>query len=140
MNTKILSLSISATNPSILSQKETIIVESDNFSLIYNPKLQRIESYKIKELIEAPIPFLFLQHIKHKNFSAAQSLLSFDISNESLSQYFGSFDIILNNYLQDEAIISIKTDEAIRHFKFEIEKDKIINITALESPPVPKFS
>jgi hypothetical protein len=53
------------------------------------------------------LPFMFLQRVQLKEYDAARELLSFFISDRQIENFFGDFEIVLNNYLNDENMFSI---------------------------------
>ena len=76
------------------------------------------------------VPFLFLENVRRGNFEQARKYLSFDISDENLKNYFGEFEILINNYLgQDNTFSILPLDSnTTKNFVFEIVDDKIANI------------
>ena len=79
------------------------------------------------------IPFLFLESVRRGDFDRARKYLSFEISDKNLKEYFGEFEILVNNYLGDEKVFSIlpKDANASKNFVFEIVDGKIANISNL---------
>ena len=79
------------------------------------------------------VPFLFLESVRRGDFDRARTYLSFHISDENLKNYFGEFEILVNNYLGREDVFSILPKEAMatKNFVFEIVNEKIANISAL---------
>lgn len=108
---------------------------------ISNGAITFSESYTAKDNVNASnkierheIPFALLQCISAGDFNSARELLAFDISDEHLAGYFGDFEILLNNYLDTQNIISILSLPAskytvARNIRFSIDNNKIINIT-----------
>jgi len=79
------------------------------------------------------VPFLFLESVRRGDLERARKYLSFHISDQNLREYFGEFEILVNNYLGREDVFSIlpKNGEASKNFVFEIRNEKIANISAL---------
>jgi hypothetical protein len=83
------------------------------------------------------LAFSFLQCVKYGDFENARAMLDFNTTDAHLKQYFGGFDILLNNYLGDPNTISIVPDAASVHrpvftvaknITFQIENGHISNI------------
>lgn len=79
------------------------------------------------------VPFLFLESVRRGDYERARQVLSFHISDHKLKEYFGDFEILVNNYLGHENIFSIlpKDSDIAKNFVFEIIDGKIANITNL---------
>ena len=56
------------------------------------------------------IPFLFLESVRRGDFERARRYLCFEITDQQLKEYFGEFEILLNNY---QTIKQITTDKRI---------------------------
>jgi len=116
------------TGPCELKQENgKIILTASNLHFIFNPASNRVEQNK-KNLHSAPIPFIFLNHLKNKDFDSAKKLLSFNISDKALSEYFGEFNILLNNYLNIPNVFSITQGDTVKNLTFTLENNKITNI------------
>ena len=76
------------------------------------------------------LPFAFLQCVALGDYENARAMLSFEISDEHLKNYFGDFEVLLNNYLDTPNTVSIlpKGADTAKTFTFEIKDGKIINI------------
>ena len=89
------------------------------------------------------VPFLFLESVRRGDFERARRYLSFEISDENLKEYFGEFELLVNNYLGREDVFSIlqlprhasgvpplRTEGELiaKSFVFEIVGGKIANI------------
>ncbi|MCL2846237.1 MAG: hypothetical protein FWE38_00940 [Firmicutes bacterium] len=77
---------------------------------------------------EAPPPIMFLQHVQFKEFESAKRMLGFDISDKLLTQFFGDFEILLNNYMDDKNVFSIVKKGQVQNLSFVIENGIIKNI------------
>jgi len=79
------------------------------------------------------VPFLFLESVRRGDLERARKYLSFDISDENLKNYFGEFEILVNNYLGRDDVFSVLPKEAVatKNFIFEIRDEKIANISNL---------
>ena len=79
------------------------------------------------------VPFLFLENVRRGDFDRARTYLNFHISDQNLREYFGEFEILINNYLGREDVFSVlpKNGESTKNFIFEIKNEKIANISAL---------
>ena len=93
------------------------------------------ESYiAIKDKAPVPtdleLPFAFLQCVQYGDFENARAMLSFEITDAHLREYFGEYEVLINNYLGDPELVSILPAgaDAARTFKFQIRNGKIINI------------
>ena len=94
------------------------------------------ESYiAVKDFRPTPtdleLPFAFLQCVQYGDYENARGLLSFDITDTQLRDYFGEFEVLLNNYLDTPTTVSIlpKGSNTAKNFSFEIKDSKITNIT-----------
>jgi len=76
------------------------------------------------------VAFLFLESVRRGDFERARKYLSFEISDENLKNYFGEFEILVNNYLGREDVFSVlpKDSSTTKNFVFEIRDEKIANI------------
>lgn len=75
------------------------------------------------------IPFAFLQCLSVGDYTNARKLLNFEISDEQLKQYFGEFEVLLNNYLEQPNLYSVlMRDGSVKTFTVGIEYGKITNI------------
>ncbi|MCL2850800.1 MAG: hypothetical protein FWE01_00345 [Firmicutes bacterium] len=117
-----------AINPGVMLERNTIILRSDNISFTYDPVQNKVLEHKIFLHQSSPLPFRFLQHLKNKDLLEAQKLLAFKINLEKLESYFGNFEIILNNYLNQENLVTVKTNGEIKTLHFEIKDNLIQNI------------
>jgi len=79
------------------------------------------------------VSFLFLESVRRGDFDRARTYLNFHISDENLKNYFGEFEILVNNYLGREDVFSVlpKNSEVAKNFVFEIKDEKIANISNL---------
>jgi len=79
------------------------------------------------------VPFLFLESVRRGECERARKYLSFSISDAQLKEYFGEFEILVNNYLGDEKIFSVlpKGADIAKSFVFEITGGSIANISNL---------
>jgi len=79
------------------------------------------------------IPFLFLECVRRGDFIRARKYLSFDISDAQLREFFGEFELLINNYLEREDVFSILPKGAgeVKSFVFEIIDEKIANLSNL---------
>jgi len=77
------------------------------------------------------VPFIFLECVRRGEFDRARKFLSFEISDKQLKDYFGEFEILVNNYLERDDVFSIlpKGADAAKSFLFEIVGGKIGNLT-----------
>ena len=95
------------------------------------------------------VPFMFLENVRRGEFDRARKYLNFEISDQNLKQYFGEFEILVNNYLEREDVFSIlpllprhapgapplrAEGEYLtaKNFVFEVSEGKIGNIKDLE--------
>jgi hypothetical protein len=76
------------------------------------------------------VPFMFLECVRRGDFERARKFLSFEIGDKQLKDYFGEFEILVNNYLERDDVFSIlqKGSETAKSFVFEIVDGKIKNI------------
>ena len=74
---------------------------------------------------------LFLESVRRADYDRARRYLTFEISDKQLREYFGEFEILVNNYLGREDVFSIlpKGAEAAKNFLFEVEGGRIRNIS-----------
>jgi hypothetical protein len=79
------------------------------------------------------VPFLFLESLRRGDYDRARRYITFDITDDGLKQYFGEFEILINNYLEREDVFSIlpKGSGITKNFVFEILDTKIANISQL---------
>lgn len=79
------------------------------------------------------VPFLFLESVRRGDYNRARKYLSFHISDQTLKEYFGLFEILVNNYLGREDVFSVlpKDSDTAKNFVFEISQGKIANISNL---------
>ena len=77
------------------------------------------------------VPFLFLESVRRGDCDRARKYLGFHISDANLKNYFGEFEILVNNYLNSPDVFSIlpKNTAAAKNFVFQIIDGKIANIT-----------
>lgn len=77
------------------------------------------------------VPFLFLESVRRGDYERARKVLNFHINDQKLKEYFGDFEILVNNYLGHENVFSIlpKDSDIAKNFVFEIVDAKIANIT-----------
>ena len=77
------------------------------------------------------LPFLFLESVRRGEYERARKYLTFQISDENLKQYFGEFELLVNNYLERDDVFSIlpKDSNVAKNFKFEIADGKIVGVT-----------
>ena len=122
-----INLGTKVTDCQIKQENNKIVLTSKNLNFIFNPITNRVEQHQ-KTWTDAPIPLLFLNHLKNKNLADAKKLLSFDITDKALSEYFGEFDILLNNYLNIPNVFSIIQGDKVKNLTFTIEDNKISNI------------
>ncbi|MCL2570292.1 MAG: hypothetical protein FWE16_03745 [Firmicutes bacterium] len=115
-------------NPNISLQDNKIVLTDSNIHFVYCPAHNRVEKHLKKPFKHAPLQLMFLQHILFDEYSKARKLLSFDISETSLRNYFGNFEILLNNYLGDQNIVTIIKENKPQNLRFEIQNNMIINI------------
>ena len=123
-----INLGIKVENAGILMESGKIILRADNISFTYNPTANMVEEHKLHYSPGTPIPFIFLQHLKNGDFSLAKKMLGFKISDNQIKNYFGKFEMLLNNYLDDESLVSIRTKDGVRNLRFHIKGDIIENI------------
>lgn len=76
------------------------------------------------------VPFLFLESVRRGELERARKHLGFDISDQNLKEYFGEFEILVNNYLGEDNVFSVlpKNTKAAKNFVFQIVDGKIANI------------
>jgi len=92
------------------------------------------ESYvAIKGITPTPtdteLPFAFLQCVALGDFENAAAMLSFEITDDQLREYFGEgFEVLINNYLDNGVSILPKDSDEAKTFTFEIKHSKIANI------------
>jgi len=79
------------------------------------------------------VPFLFLESVRRGGFDRARTYLNFHINDENLKNYFGEFEILVNNYLGRDDVFSVlpKNGTTTKNFVFEIVNEKIANISNL---------
>ena len=79
------------------------------------------------------VPFLFLESVRRGDFDRARKYLTFHISDENLKNYFGEYEILVNNYLGRDDVFSVlpKNGDTVKNFVFEIKDEKIANISNL---------
>ena len=123
-----INLNIRTDNPGVMLEQNKIILRDDNISFSYDPITNKILEHKIFYHTDSPIPFQFLQHLKNNDLESAEKLLAFKISPEKLATYFGKFDIILNNYLNNPSLVSIKINNQVKTLHFTIQNNLIQNI------------
>jgi len=126
-------LGIKVASPTITIQDNLIVLKDENVHFGYDPQNQIISFHKKYWNSLTPIQFRFLQLIQNKDFEQAASLLTFTTGPQALERYFGDFDIILNNYLDEQTIISVvqKTTslyKKARNHKFSMDGGLIGNI------------
>ena len=82
------------------------------------------------QLSDIELPIAFLQCVQYGDFENARAMLSFDISDTHLRDYFGDFEVLINNYLDQPELVSILPagSDTARTFRFQIQKGKISNI------------
>ena len=83
----------------------------------------------ISQVTHGPLPFMFLQHVRKKEYALAKKLLGFDISEKGLKDYFGDFELLLNNYLEDENLVSIIKGGQVQTLRFVVEAGTIVNLS-----------
>jgi len=76
----------------------------------------------------APVQFMFLYHVKNIEYDIARTLLSFKISDQGLENFFGTFEILLNNYLNNPNKVTILQNGVPKTLTFEIQNNVIQNI------------
>ena len=83
-----------------------------------------------REVSTVELPFAFLQCVQYGDYENAREMLAFDISDEQLKEYFGEFEVLINNYLNEEGVVSVLPvgSNIAKTFNFQIENKKIINI------------
>ena len=103
----------------ITNKKESYIALNSNFQL-------STFNFQLHEL-----PFAFLQCVQYGDLENARAMLSFDITDQSLRDYFGEFEVLLNNYLDEPNAVSVlpKDSDTAKTFRFQIEGGKISNIS-----------
>jgi len=121
-------LGVKVDNPTVKLQDNKIVVEGDGLSFIYNPTSNSVVSHKKNYKDGSPLPFVFLQCLKNKEFEKARKMLAFNIDEKSLGEYFGDFEILLNNYLGDENVFSIVQKGAVKNLRFGVKDGLIQNV------------
>lgn len=116
------------TEPKVTLENSQITLRDKNVLFRYDPLTNKVLEHKVFLSEESPLPFRFLQHIRNGEFERARELLNFSPSDEQLKGYFGKFDVLLNNYLEDESIVSIVQGGKVKNLRFEIVDGKIDNI------------
>jgi len=122
-----LGIKVSA-NPSVFLENNKIILRDKFVSFIYDPVSNKVTEHRVLYDTGTPMPFLFLQHLKNGDVVQAKKMLGFNIKNDQLKKYFGKFEILLNNYLGEEDVFSIKTAEGVKSLRFRLNGDVIENI------------
>jgi len=121
-------LGITLNNPSTTLQDNKIVINERGLSFIFDPQENKVLKHTKSFGDEIPLPFKFLQYLQNQEYDKASKLLSFETSDHALREYFGNFDILLNNYLQDANILSIIQNGVVKNLKFSIQDGKIQNV------------
>jgi len=121
-------LGVKIDNPNVTLKDNKILLKSDGLSFAFDPLSNNVVWHKKYFKDGSPLPFIFLQCLKNKEFDKARKMLAFNIDEQGLRGYFGEFDILLNNYLGDENIFSIVQGGVVKNLRFEVKDGLIHNV------------
>ncbi|MCL2586693.1 MAG: hypothetical protein FWE31_00450 [Firmicutes bacterium] len=116
----------------LLTERFLLDLETDPYSIQISEKLFLVrKKLDLQVSPDSPLPFYFLSLVQQGQMAKARDLLSFDITESALREFFGEFEIILNNYLEDEKVFSIlpNGERVAKNFRFDVEGIKITNIS-----------
>ncbi|MCL2755547.1 MAG: hypothetical protein FWE45_00655 [Firmicutes bacterium] len=121
-------LGVKINNPNVVLENNKIVIKDELLSFAFDPSSNTVTWHRRYFKSGTPIPFVFLQYLQNGEYSKARSMLAFNIDEQGLEKYFGKFEILLNNYLQDENIFSIIQGKKVKNLRFEIEGAMIQNV------------
>ena len=93
-----------------------------------------VESYvairERREVGVVELPFAFLQCVQYGDYQNARGMLAFEISDGQMKEYFGEFEVFVNNYLGEDNLVSIlpKGSEEAKTYNFVVDGGSIVNI------------
>ena len=128
-------LGVRVLSPQTSVERDKIILKDERIHLEYDPAKNTVVQNKKYWNNHTPLPFRFLQHIQNKEYEQAATLISFSTNPRALEKYFGEFEIILNNFLDDTSVLSVipkpkssGNHHKARNFRFTLEDGVIANI------------
>jgi len=117
-------------DPKVEARNNNITLDADGISLVYNPHNNVLEKFDREETHHASdsLPATFLKHVRNRSYESAKKLLGFELHESHLEKYFGRFEILRNNYLQNPNIVSIIQNGKVRNVIFTMNNNIISNL------------